>query len=98
VSSFNHEIVPDYLRTKPEMDVESKQKTVADKAANISADAATKQITALNKICNSMILLVQNKKDEWKNEEGWIILQLNYLLLPRSGAVIRPSMRKCDGA
>jgi len=52
------------------MKVEQKIKTCTDKAATLSNDAATKQINSLNKICNSLISQIQNKRDEWRNEES----------------------------
>lgn len=70
MSAFNHEIVPDYLRTKPEIDVEQKVKTVSEKAATLSNDASTKQINALNKSCTSLCTNIQNRREEHRNEEG----------------------------
>lgn len=68
--AFNHEIVPDYLRTKPEMDVERKVKGFRDRAATVSADATTKQINQFNKICSALYTQINNKRDEWRNEDS----------------------------
>ena len=38
VYAFNHEVVPDYLRTKPEPEVEEKMHTLATRAAAIPQD------------------------------------------------------------
>lgn len=37
---FNHEVVPDYLRTKPEPEVEDKVNIVVQKSAAMQADMA----------------------------------------------------------
>lgn len=70
VMAFNHEIVPDYLRTKPEMDVEKKIKTCRDRAANMSNEVAHKQINMFNRICTHLLGTVQSKREEWKNDES----------------------------
>ena len=37
---FNHEVVPDYLRTKPEPEVEEKSQQLTTKANQITQDLA----------------------------------------------------------
>lgn len=41
VVSCNHDLVPDYLRTKPEPEVEEKINLIANKAANVNIETAT---------------------------------------------------------
>lgn len=40
VMCFNHEVVPDYLRTKPEPEVEEKVQSVVQKATGVPSDIA----------------------------------------------------------
>jgi mediator of RNA polymerase II transcription subunit 8 len=68
VQAFNHEMVPNYLRTKPEPDIEEKERTLYQRSNSITADAGQKQITAINKIATSIIELVKSARDEWDNE------------------------------
>jgi len=68
VQAFNHDMVPDYLRTKPELEIESKDNMIVAKASNLSADQSHKQITSANKIVNNMTDLVKNSREEWETE------------------------------
>lgn len=70
VQAFNHEMVPDYLRTKPDPEIEAKENIIQTRASSISADQAQKQITMANKIANNMIDLVKNNREEWETESG----------------------------
>ncbi|XP_074597797.1 mediator complex subunit 8 [Brevipalpus obovatus] len=70
VSFFNHEMVPDYLRTKLEPDIESRENLILTKANSINPDTAQKQITSVNKIANHIIESVKNAKEEWESESN----------------------------
>ncbi|XP_014668481.1 PREDICTED: mediator of RNA polymerase II transcription subunit 8-like [Priapulus caudatus] len=70
VPAFNHEVVPDYLRTKPEPDVEHRDKQLLARANQVAPENAQRQITSLNKISGNIIELVSNAKDEWESESG----------------------------
>jgi mediator of RNA polymerase II transcription subunit 8 len=70
VQSFNHDMVPDYLRTKPEPEIEAKENAIQLRVQSISADQAQKQITTANKIVNNMTDLVKNNREEWETESG----------------------------
>lgn len=64
VLSFNHEVVPDYLRTKPEPEVEEKQQMLLTKASQSTSDAMTKQVNSLGRVTNNIIDLVRNSRDD----------------------------------
>lgn len=68
VQSFNHDMVPDYLRTKPEPEIEAKESVINGKVCNLSADQSQKQLTSANKIVNNMTDLIKNSRDEWETE------------------------------
>ena len=53
---------------------------MSDKAANISADATTKQINALNKTCSSLCSQIQSRREEHRNEEGQLGVATGALL------------------
>jgi len=55
VMAFNHEVVPDYLRTKPEPEVEEKLTLLGVKASSITPEMTQKQLTMLNKITSNLL-------------------------------------------
>lgn len=55
VQMVNHEMVPDYLRTKPDPEIEESEKSFQLKASSISSDAAVKQINAMTKLIDNTI-------------------------------------------
>lgn len=70
VMSCNHDLVPDYLRTKPEPEVEEKIQQLINKAGTISADTSQKQLTSLNKITSNLLDIINSAKDEWENDSS----------------------------
>jgi len=63
VLAFNHEVVPDYLRTKPEPEVEDKLTLLSVKASSITLDMAQKQLNMLNKITSNILDLINASSD-----------------------------------
>ncbi|XP_005102532.2 mediator of RNA polymerase II transcription subunit 8 [Aplysia californica] len=63
VLAFNHEVVPDYLRTKPEPEVEEKVQLLSVKASSITPEMAQKQLTMLNKITSNVLDLINASSD-----------------------------------
>jgi len=70
VHAFNHEIVPDYLRTKPDPEVEAREQQHILKSNTMPMDMAQKQITAINKIVNNVLDTVKANRDAWENDSG----------------------------
>ncbi|XP_054723833.1 mediator of RNA polymerase II transcription subunit 8-like, partial [Uloborus diversus] len=70
VHAFNHEIVPDYLRTKPDPEVEAREQQHLVKSINMQMDMAQKQITAINKIVNNVLETIKANRDAWENDSG----------------------------
>lgn len=55
VQMVNHEMVPGYLRTKPDPEIEELEKTLQSKSINITPEAAIKQINATTKLIEATI-------------------------------------------
>ncbi|XP_077573871.1 mediator of RNA polymerase II transcription subunit 8 [Stigmatopora nigra] len=70
VPVFSHEMVPDYLRTKPDPDVEEQEKQLSAEAARVTPEAAQKQIQTLNKLCSGLLEKLSNPRDEREAEGG----------------------------
>lgn len=68
VVMFNHEVVPDYLRTKPEPEVEEKIQQLTTKAGQLAQDQAQKQLNSLNKITSNLLDIINSARDEWEND------------------------------
>lgn len=68
VPVFSHEIVPDYLRTKPDPEVEEQEKQLSAEAGRMGPEVAQKQIQTLNKLCSSLLEKLNNPRDEREAE------------------------------
>ncbi|XP_031174299.1 mediator of RNA polymerase II transcription subunit 8 isoform X2 [Sander lucioperca] len=72
VPVFSHEIVPDYLRTKPDPEVEEQEKQLSAEAARIGPEVAQKQIQTLNKLCSNLLEKLNNPRDDRDAESAAI--------------------------
>ncbi|MBN3289688.1 MED8 polymerase, partial [Polypterus senegalus] len=72
VPVFSHEIVPDYLRTKPDPEVEEQEKQLNTEAARMGTDVAQKQIQALNKLCTNLLEKLNNPREDRESENAAI--------------------------
>uniref|UniRef100_A0A1B6BX70 Mediator of RNA polymerase II transcription subunit 8 n=1 Tax=Clastoptera arizonana TaxID=38151 RepID=A0A1B6BX70_9HEMI len=70
VTTFAHDLVPDYLRTKPEPDVETKISHLELKASSLSFEATQKQLTAYSKVVSHVWEIVSKAREEWESEGG----------------------------
>uniref|UniRef100_D3TRA0 Mediator of RNA polymerase II transcription subunit 8 n=1 Tax=Glossina morsitans morsitans TaxID=37546 RepID=D3TRA0_GLOMM len=68
VPVFSHDIVPDYLRTKPDPMAEQKMIQNEQKAANLSTETAVKQVTQYNKVVSHVLEMVSKAREEWEIE------------------------------
>ncbi|XP_022101776.1 mediator of RNA polymerase II transcription subunit 8-like isoform X2 [Acanthaster planci] len=68
VPAFNHEVVPNYLRTKAEPEVEARELQLKQKAATITPEQAQKQINSMNKLVTRLLDMVSSAKDDWDGD------------------------------
>lgn len=59
VHMVNHEMVPDYLRTKPDPEIEELEKSLQMRASTISPDVAVKQINAANRMVDHILEMIK---------------------------------------
>ncbi|GLV36325.1 Mediator complex subunit 8 [Carabus blaptoides fortunei] len=70
VTTFAHDLVPDYLRTKLEPMAETKMLQLEHKAASLSYETATKQVAAYQKVVSHVWDLVNKAREEWEVESS----------------------------
>ncbi|CAH1363915.1 hypothetical protein MTP99_000268 [Tenebrio molitor] len=70
VTTFAHDLVPDYLRTKLEPMAESKMMQLEHKASTLSFENAQKQIAAYQKVVSHVWELVSKAREEWEVESS----------------------------
>lgn len=68
IPSFAAEIVPDYLRTKPDPAAENRMNLHEAKANAITNEASSKQVAQFNKIVSHVYDLISKARDEWDIE------------------------------
>ena len=68
ISTFAHDLVPDYLRTKLEPLAESKMLNLEHKATMLNYDNGQKQITAYQKVVSHIWEIVSKAREEWESE------------------------------
>lgn len=88
IQAFNHEVVPDYLRTKPDPEVEAREQQHMLKSSTIPMDMAQKQITAINKIVTNVLDTVKANRDAWENDSGQRASATQTSSLADTGALI----------
>lgn len=60
VPTFNHEVVPHHLRTKPEPEVENKEETLTRRILNQSLEMGNKQMNAFKRFIENILDTVTN--------------------------------------
>ncbi|XP_059087970.1 mediator of RNA polymerase II transcription subunit 8-like [Tigriopus californicus] len=64
VATFSHDLVPHYLRTNPDPDVQSKHQGYESRASSLSQDTATKQLSVMEKIMRETGKTINREKDD----------------------------------
>lgn len=65
---FSHDLVPDYLRTKPDPGAESRMAAHEAKANNLLTETAIKQVAQYTKVISHVWDIVSKAKEEWDTE------------------------------
>lgn len=67
---FSHDMVPDYLRTKPEPNAEQRMLQHEQKANNLVAETAMKQVAQYTKVVSHIYDMVSKAREEWEVESS----------------------------
>ncbi|CAH0551990.1 unnamed protein product [Brassicogethes aeneus] len=70
VTTFSHDLVPDYLRTKLEPSAEKKMLQLEQKAAALTYENAQKQVAAYQKVIQHVWDIISKAREEWEVEAG----------------------------
>ncbi|KAM7439437.1 mediator of RNA polymerase II transcription subunit 8 [Porites harrisoni] len=70
VQAFNHEVVPDYLRTKYDPEIEDAEQRLETMATSIPTDHAQKQIATLNELATNLIDHITSAREDWEGEQS----------------------------
>lgn len=70
VTTFAHDLVPDYLRTKLEPLAETKMIQLEHKAASLTYENAQKQVAAYSKVVSHVWDIVSKAREEWEVESS----------------------------
>lgn len=70
VTTFAHDLVPDYLRTKLEPMAETKMLQLEHKATSLSYETAQKQVAAYQKVVSHVWDIVNKAREEWEVESS----------------------------
>lgn len=65
---FSHDLVPDYLRTKPDPGAEARMAQHEAKANNLLIETAIKQVAQYTKVISHVWDIVSKAKEEWDTE------------------------------
>ena len=64
VATFSHDLIPDYLRTRPNPEVESRYSTYESRASGVPQDQQTKQLNVMDKITRDVSKLIARERDD----------------------------------
>ncbi|KAJ6637979.1 Mediator of RNA polymerase II transcription subunit 8 [Pseudolycoriella hygida] len=70
IAVFSHDMVPDYLRTKPEPTAEQRMLQHEQKANSLIAETAIKQVAQYTKIVSHVFDSVSKAREEWEVESS----------------------------
>lgn len=68
ISTFSHDMVPDYLRTKPEPTAEGKMVAQEAKANSVTMEQAAKQVAQFTKVVSNIHDMVSKVREEWDSD------------------------------
>lgn len=64
VSTFSHDLIPNYLRTRPDPELELRHSSLEMRANSASQDQQSKQITVMDKITREMLKVIAREREE----------------------------------
>lgn len=69
VGAFSHDLVPHYLRTKPEPEVENKYTAYEQRVGGVPGEALLKQMSVLEKVTENALKVIGRERDDIESRE-----------------------------
>jgi len=63
VATFSHDLIPNYLRTRPEPEIENKYMGIENRANGCSQDQQQKQISVIDKVTRETLKLIRRERE-----------------------------------
>jgi mediator of RNA polymerase II transcription subunit 8 len=64
VSTFSHDLIPNYLRTRPDPELELRHSSLEMRANSTALDQHTKQVSVMDKITRETLKLITREREE----------------------------------
>jgi mediator of RNA polymerase II transcription subunit 8 len=64
VTTFSHDLIPDYLRTRPDPELEARHLTHEARASSTTQDQQGKQLTVMDKVTRDTLKLITREREE----------------------------------
>merc|ERR1719495_909517 len=64
VATFSHDLIPDYLRTRPDPELENRHLSLEARANATTSDQQQKQLTVMDKITKDTLKLITREREE----------------------------------
>jgi len=64
VATFSHDLIPDYLRTRPDPELENRHLSLEARANATTTDQQQKQLTVMDKITKDTLKLITREREE----------------------------------
>lgn len=64
VATFTHDLIPDYLRTRPDPELEAKHQGHEQRAGSTTVDQQQKQLTVMDKITRDTLKLITRERED----------------------------------
>ena len=64
VQTFSHDLIPDYLRTRPDPDIESRYQQFEARANAVPPDQQNKHLSVMDKITKDTLKLISRNREE----------------------------------
>jgi mediator of RNA polymerase II transcription subunit 8 len=70
VAMFSHDLIPNYLRTRPEPEIEAKYAAIENRANSASQDQQQKQISVIEKVTRETLKLIRREREEMETKSN----------------------------